>query len=277
MRYLLLSLLALSFSLLSCTPRLNEENQKENGEIVNNIPATKEIAEGDTSDHWLKKSREGIDFMAAGNEPFWSLEIDFENKMTFSTMEEPDKMSMPVPDPVRPQDIAAISYRANTENGNLYVTIFSEKCMDSMSGQKFPYRIKVSVKAADSDEYEEFIGCGRYLGDYRMNDIWALTEMDGQAISPEDFSKGVPTLDLQLKGRKVFGHAGCNRINGTFTLGKGELTFDLLVSTRMACPVMQFEHKFLSALSGSTLSYKLDGMNLHLQSKDHQLTFKKVD
>jgi heat shock protein HslJ len=133
------------------------------------------------------------------------------------------------------------------------------------------------MKAEDSDEYTDYTGCGRYLGNYRLSDIWALTEMDGEAISAADFPNGVPTLDLQLRQGRVFGQAGCNRMNGKFTMGNNALTFGPLASTKMACPAMQFENKYLSALSGNTLTYELDGLKLHLQGREHKLTFKKVD
>lgn len=255
---------------------MGEESSSET-DMSSNEPASTVEPEGSMNDNWVAKSQAGVDFIATGNEPFWSVEIDFEKMMTFNTMEEPNKMSTPVPNPVRPQDVNAISYRANTEKGNLYVTIFKEKCMDSMSGLESPYKVTVSMKPGDSDEYEEFTGCGRYLGNYRLNDIWALTEMDGESVAPGDFPNGVPTLDLQLKQGKVFGHSGCNRMNGKITMGDDSVTFGPLTSTKMACPAMQFETRYLAALSGNTLTYELDGLKLHLQGKEHTLTFKKVD
>lgn len=274
MKNLLWSLAAFLFTVQACSPKMNEENVSAT-DIPADEPATE--VEGHLADHWLKKSQEGIDFIATGNEPFWSVEIDFEKSMTFSTMDAPDKMSTPVPEPIRPQDVDAISYRANTDKGNLYVTLFKEKCADSMSGLESPYRVQVSFKAGDSDNYEEYTGCGRYLGNYRLNDIWALTHMDGNALSPNDFPKGVPTLELQLNAGKVFGNSGCNQMSGSITLRKDALAFGQLVSTKMACPALQFETRYLKALSGNTLDYKLEGLILQLSNDQHQLTFKKVD
>lgn len=274
MKNLLLPFVAILTLFASCSPKMNQETATETSTTEPNIEVE---TEGNTPDIWAKKSLEGIDFVASGNEPFWNVEIDFEKMMTFGTMEEPQMMTTPVPAPTRPQDVNAISYRANTEKGNLYVTIFKEKCTDSMSGLESPYKVRVTVKPGDSDVYVDYTGCGRYLGNYRLNDIWALTAMDGVEIAPSDFPNGVPTLDLQLKQGKVFGQAGCNRMNGTITAGDGSLTFGPLASTKMACPAMQFESKYLAALSGNTLNYELDGLKLHLQGKEHRLTFKKVD
>ena len=276
MKNLFLPFVVIISLFVACSPKMKDSVGSDPGTDPTE-PTTEVEPEGSMNDNWVSKSREGIDFIATGNEPFWSVEIDFEKMMTLNTMEEPNKMSTPVPDPVRPQDVNAISYRANTEKGNLYVTIFKEKCTDSMSGLESPYKVRVSMKPGDSDEYQDFMGCGRYIGNYRLNDIWALTEMDGEAVSARDFPNGVPTLDLQLKGGKVFGHAGCNRMNGKFTMGNQSLSFGPLASTKMACPAMQFENKFMAALSGNTLDYELDGLKLHLQGREHRLTFKKVD
>lgn len=277
MKNLLLPFAAFLFLFASCSPKINNEAGAADQDVTITEPDAEIEPEGAMNDNWVKKSQEGIDFIASGNEPFWNVEIDFEKMMTFNTMDEPNKMSAPVPEPTRPQDVNAISYRANTEKGNLYVTIFKEKCVDSMSGLESPYKVRVSIKAGDSDDYQDFTGCGRYLGNYRLNDIWALTEMDGEPIAPEHFPNGVPTLDLQLKQGRVFGQAGCNRMNGKITMGNGTLTFGPLASTKMACPAMQFENKYLAALSGNSLNYELDGLLLHLQGKEHRLTFKKVD
>lgn len=276
MKNLFLPFVVIISLFVACSPKMKDSVGSDPGTDPTE-PTTEVEPEGSMNDNWVSKSQEGIDFIATGNEPFWSVEIDFQKMMTFNTMEEPNKMSTPVPDPVRPQDVNAISYRANTEKGNLYVTIFKEKCTDSMSGLESPYKVRVSMKPGDSDEYQDFMGCGRYIGNYRLNDIWALTEMDGEAVSARDFPNGVPTLDLQLKAGKVFGHAGCNRMNGKFTMGNQSLSFGPLASTKMACPAMQFENKFMAALSGNTLDYELDGLKLHLQGREHRLTFKKVD
>ena len=56
------------------------------------------------------------------------------------------------------------------------------------------------------------------------------------------------------------------------------LRFTQVASTRMACPSMDKENEFLSALQAST-SYKLENNRLYLSnsSEENLLVFKKMD
>ena len=277
MKYLLIWISLILLAGAGCSPKINEGTDPGDNTSATAPSEAETEVEGNQTERWARKSREGIDFLATGNELFWSVEIDFDGDMVFTTPEAGPMMSVPAPDPVRPQDARAVSYRADTDSGNLYVTIFREDCTDTMSGLESPYKVNVSVRTPDSDVYEEVTGCGRYISDYRLHDIWALVEMDGKTVRTEDFTRRVPTMELQLTQGKVFGHGGCNRITGSVILGRGELIFGNLASTKMACPQMSFESQYLEALSGNTLSYKLDGLRLKLEGNGHQLTFKKVD
>lgn len=68
----------------------------------------------------------------------------------------------------------------------------------------------------------------------------------------------VPTLKFSGAGNSltVAGKAGCNFINGPVTIKGAQLSFGVLVSTRVACPVAvgQQETALIKALSGQTLT-----------------------
>lgn len=67
----------------------------------------------------------------------------------------------------------------------------------------------------------------------------------------------VPTLKFAGTGNTltVAGKVGCNYINGPVTLKGSQLTFGVLISTRVACSVAvgQQETALINALSGQTL------------------------
>ncbi len=113
-----------------------------------------------------------IDFKATGNEPSWVLEIDFDKRMHFKSLNHPEEIITPVPKPDIAQDIPVERYRALTEMGELIVTIVPDTCMDNMSGEKFPFFVTVDVKLSNETDYTEFKGCGRYLLDNRLHNIW---------------------------------------------------------------------------------------------------------
>ncbi|NDW18219.1 META domain-containing protein [Dysgonomonas sp. 216] len=78
--------------------------------------------------------------------------------------------------------------------------------------------------------------------------VWKLMSMQG-ASSNIAFGDKLPTIEFDALDSKVFGTAGCNRYNAPFTLKDGMLTVSVPVSTRMACPNMEGEAKFLKLIA----------------------------
>lgn len=218
------------------------------------------------------------DFKATGNEPFWSLEIDFDQKMHFKSLNYPEEMITPVPKPEKAQDHPVTRYRAVTEKGELMVQISPDPCADTMSDQKFPFSVKVSVKASSASDYTEFEGCGRFLLDSRLHNIWALQEMDGEPISAEGFNQGLPTLEIYAAEGRVAGHDGCNRLFGKLIGNEKRLTFGALGSTMMACPNMERGTRFVKLISDQSFEYEFQPRQLVFkQNNEVVLRFKNVD
>jgi len=93
----------------------------------------------------------------------------------------------------------------------------------------------------------------------------------------DEFPKGVPTLDLQLKQEKIFGHAGCNRFQGRLRVMDDQMTLGPLTSTKMACPNLETEALLLGILSENTFSYRVEEGRLILAGGENELVYKKVD
>jgi heat shock protein HslJ len=72
-------------------------------------------------------------------------------------------------------------------------------------------------------------------------------------------------VTLRLDGGQADGTAACNHYGGGYSVSGDSLTFGPLAVTEMACeePRMSLESAFLAAL-GATVSYRLDGAQLHL-------------
>ncbi len=220
-----------------------------------------------------KEENKAIGFKATGNEPFWHLEIDFANKkMKFKTMEG-DSIVTPLPKLVKPQDIDAVSYRAQTESGALNVMIIRDECIDSMSGKKSGYKVRVNVQMGDA-EMKDYNGCGDYKGDYRLHDLWVLESMNGEQM---DSKTKAPNLEFNLVENKMYGFGGCNRINGSVETTHNSIKIGNAISTMMACPNLDMEKKFLDAISDKELKFSFSEGKLTLKSSDDTLVFKKID
>ena len=78
-----------------------------------------------------------IDFKASGNEPFWSLEVDFDQRMRFKDLNSIELIT-PVPEASYSRENVT-KWQAFTEQGELLVTVTREKCQDTMSGDASDY------------------------------------------------------------------------------------------------------------------------------------------
>lgn len=94
------------------------------------------------------------------------------------------------------------------------------------------------------------------------NTKWRLTELNGKA--PKNDTGKDFTLVLNSKTGKITGFAGCNNIMGSYLMKEdGKLNFLYVGSTKMACPEMKAEEKFMAMLP-KVDSYMIEGNMLHL-------------
>ncbi|MFI5136057.1 MAG: META domain-containing protein [Chitinophagales bacterium] len=77
---------------------------------------------------------------------------------------------------------------------------------------------------------------------------WQLFSLNTQQVSIVQGGK-IPQLSFDTQNMRVSGNGGCNSLSGSFKLGKENLSFGPLATTRMACPGDNIETNFLSALS----------------------------
>ena len=217
-------------------------------------------------------------FKATGNEPFWGLEIEFQNVLKFTSLtEEYTELTFHMPDPDRPGDLSLITYSAKTYNAEMEVVISREECRDTMKDTLFPYAVTVSVRPDHTGDYTVFRGCGRYLGNYRLNDIWTLEKINGEPIDIPDSSQ-YPTLEIDLANKVIFGYGGCNRFHGRGELVSNNLVTGNLLSTKMACPDTQdIEDRFLKTLTGKRLNFTISDDTMVMTDGKTELFFKRAD
>ena len=94
---------------------------------------------------------------------------------------------------------------------------------------------------------------------------WVLSDLGGQPVAAEGDHR--PGFRLVAEGHKVQGSAGCNRMVGTYQTDGSSLKFGPLAVTRMACPALETEGKFLKALDATT-RYEIAGSQLTLFGGD---------
>ncbi|TDE44367.1 META domain-containing protein [Flavobacterium rhamnosiphilum] len=218
-----------------------------------------------------------IYFRATGNEPFWSLKIS-DNNIVFASLNAGfESFNAPFVAPIRAMDANVKMYRVATESGNMNIEIRQEECINSMSGAISPYVVKIEITKGKTDNSIVFNGCGTYITDAKLHDIWVLEKMNGENVTRTKFKREFPRIEINATTNKFFGFGGCNTMNGSLFFEKGLLRFTNIASTMMACEPQNRESEFLTSLQ-STTSYSVENMKLTLKNQSGiELIFKKVD
>ncbi len=110
-----------------------------------------------------------------------------------------------------------------------------------------------------------------------LHDIWALTEMNGQADLDSVFTQGVPTLEIFVADMKLGGYSGCNNYGASIEkLTEDAISISPMMATKKYCFDVD-ESGFFKNM-GTVNKYKVEKMHLYLYENDTLLlTFKKVD
>lgn len=221
---------------------------------------------------------EGYDFIARGNEPSWSLQIDFQKIMEFKSLTDILSFNTPSVEGVKVQDADVMKYHAKIESVEMYVTIIAGNCMDSMSGEEFIHSVVVQIRRDGDKDFTEFEGCGKYLMDYRLNDIWVMKEMTSVELNKDKLSKGFPTFEFNLKDKRFSGHAGCNNLMSGIEVQENQIKFGKVISTKMLCPEMEVERIVSQTINEKTFTYRIENLTLTLQDEaGNKMLFKKAD
>ncbi len=268
MKTLLLPMYILLFTACQAQTKQKTGNDAREAEQQ---PDTAEVA-----DIWLQKEQRGVDFVAMGNEPSWSLEIDFEKSMIFTSLNEPDTVVTPVPEGLLRDNITATSFTAETENGSLGITISERPCADVMSGEGFEYTVSVSAKTNELTEAVEYNGCGRYLNSSPLNGAWQLVSVNNQKATTL-FEESVPFLEFRVGENKLVGSGGCNRLSGAVELRNGSVIFSPIIATKMACPAIAAEQQLLNIISENELEFNVKDDILTLKAGTEHLVFQRME
>ena len=68
-----------------------------------------------------------------------------------------------------------------------------------------------------------------------QNRTWIATQIGNTVIQTSPQARNIPSIQFDEATKRVSGADGCNRIMGSYTVGRDTLTLSQLATTRMAC------------------------------------------
>lgn len=222
----------------------------------------------------LFSSDKNIFFRATGNEPFWMVEISPSGMIHFQAL-GPEEINVDLPlVKQEPSDPGVYyMYSGASDAGHIEIMARVADCSDDMSGEERSNTVKVNFQLADQEKPFAYSGCGNYQSPYDLHDVWELVSMNNKPVEQKENSQA-PYLILNALNSTITGTGGCNRINATYLLRGQTLTFGPCISTKMACPNLDQEQAFISAISEQTLTIRMDD-NLTLSQGNNTLTFRR--
>ncbi|MCC6866063.1 MAG: META domain-containing protein [Ignavibacteria bacterium] len=224
-----------------------------------------------TNDPWLEKRTEGIDFIASGNEPPWKLNIDIDGKILFLKFTHQlsgiaDSVEFTNLSESQIMGSAVTMYNASNEEHEITIEVTKEECRDNISGEVSPYYIKVRKKTGKNSYV--YVGCGRYLADYRLNGKWSIEKVNNKTAADYHLlADKSPFIEFSIADERFSGYAGCNRFFGSFEAKGSRLTFGKTASTLMMCQDIAMEKDVFDLINDKTYEFKTDGNSLTLQDK----------
>jgi heat shock protein HslJ/uncharacterized membrane protein len=234
-------------------------------------------AKGNTSENGIQEDDMTIYFKATGNEPFWGLTIGKEKAIFTSLITGKEKFVFQSTEPIKAMDANVKMYKLSNSTSSATVTIQQLDCQNSMSGAISPYKVSIEIKNNSEANAKKIEGCGKYITDYRLHDIWVLEELNGFKVFITDFQKELPRIEINAAENKYMGFGGCNSISGTIFYEKDLLRFTNGISTLMACAPGNKEGEFTKALQ-STTTYSIGDNRLTLSNPSGKLlVLRKVD
>lgn len=220
-----------------------------------------------------EKMISGIDFTASGNEPFWGLDIDFQTNISFQNADG-FELNVPFVKSETPASGNIITFFSKTAEGSIGVQIELKKCINSMSGASNPATVTVDVTDAKG-QVKKYEGCGRFLGNYRLNNRWKLKSIGVDANDTMIIARA-PVIQFNVQDGSVAGFSGCNRFHGGIELTGDSIIFKQLASTLMACAdnEMKLEDRFLKSITEKKLQFIITDNLLYLGEGTNRLVFE---
>lgn len=223
-----------------------------------------------------KQMMAGIDFYASNSKPGWSLEIDFEKAIVFVPGGDTIKSSFEKL--VETQQGKTTIYKLQADAKDIIIKISRDQCKTRGSKVVSGYKVTVDTKNVNARDYQHYRGCGNYLPDYRLNNIWLVKTIKGTDLSKLYGPNNQAVVEYHLSENTVMGNTGCDEYSGNISFLNHQIVFGKLAGGKLQCKDENPEKIFLKTLSKKTLHYHFEeGLLKLFENKKVVMILKPVD
>lgn len=107
------------------------------------------------------------------------------------------------------------------------------------------------------------------LSNFSLVGRWNLIAINGQSVSEETFSNGIPYIEIKEKDQIFSGFTGCNVIRGHLQISGDSIVIGKIISSKRYCNSIP-ENEFLDALK-QIETYNLEGKTLFMLMEESRL------
>jgi len=217
-------------------------------------------------DRWSDKRNLGIDFIGMGNEPFWNIDLNLDEKtITYTRLGEEGSVIFTDITEAIVMDAPIVTYHGKTPKHEITIDITKEECTDNMSGEVFPYKVTVKMRTGKSNKVDTIKGCGKYLADIKLNGTWLINKVHGKDVREYNTLKNkAPQIKISVSDERFSGIADCNNFFGSFEAKGNRIRFGKTGATLMLCGNMTLERDMLAILNEGYYSFLVEGNVLTL-------------
>jgi len=237
-----------------------------------------------------KNISEDVFFTAEGSSPDWYLTINNNSKIKFTSdnkekifnysaeKEILEKNNFPIPNLFGgfPKPLpAGWKYTSGNKNAKIKISVMLNSGKDIKEDSKY-YSVKVIVKDIKKKKTRTYKGHGFYSADKKLESIWVIKKIFGRDFKQSQYTKDSTFIAFSIDKHSSFGLAGCNTYSIETYIRGSLITFGGITTTTMMCDNYEDESKFLGAICGKDIKYKIENDYLYLIDEDKTvLEFEK--
>jgi len=106
---------------------------------------------------------------------------------------------------------------------------------------------------------------------------WVLHAYNSTIQDRAEYPRGLPYMTIDSTNKKISGFAGCNGVEGTYSISGSQISISTLTKGDVKCNAQKADDAFVSFFSGKTQGFEFIESFLYFRGADGKnFTFRKI-